>query len=333
MYMYSYVQVRGHRTVTHDHAGHDHSHDHDHDGHSHAPAVNRTNERVVLTGLLLTAGFMVVEIIGGLLSGSLALVADAGHMLTDALALGLAWAGFRLGRRASDGRRTFGYLRLEVIAGFVNALALLGLVLWIAYEAVMRLLEPGPVLAGPMLAVAIAGLAVNIAVFLILRQGDREHINIKGAMLHVAGDLLGSVAAILAAIIIWLTGWTPIDPILSVLLSALILRSGWSLLRSSLNILMEGVPGNVVIDEVRGALAEVPGVKAIAHMHIWSITSGRPAATLELSLAAGADPARTTQRIKEVLEERYNIAHATVEIDWDGSPGACPLPQPDAHRH
>ena len=297
----------------HDHSGHAHDHDnhaepdhadhdhagHDHAGHSHAPAVNRTNEHVVLAGLVLTAGFMVVEIIGGLMSGSLALIADAGHMLTDALALGLAWAGFRLGRRASDGKRTFGYLRLEVIAGFVNALALLLLTAWIAYEAIMRLLEPGPVLAGPMLLVAIAGLLVNITVFFILMRGDKDHINIKGAMLHVAGDLLGSVAAILAAIVIWLTGWTPVDPILSVLLSALILRSGWGLLRSSLNILMEGVPGNVVVDDVRGALAAIPGVKAIAHMHIWSITSGRPAATLELALDAGADPAQTTQRVKD----------------------------------
>lgn len=315
--------------MSHDH-GHDHGHDHDHAGHSHAPAVSRTNENVVLLGLVLTAGFMVVEVIGGLLSGSLALIADAGHMLTDALALALAWGAFRLGRRASDGRRTFGYLRLEVIAGFVNALALLGLVLWIAYEAVMRLFEPSPVMAGPMLIVAVAGLVVNIAVFTILSRGDKEHVNIKGAMLHVLGDLLGSVAAILAAIIIWLTGWTPIDPILSVLLSALILRSGWGLLKSSLNILMEGVPGNVVVDEVRGALAAVPGVRAIAHMHIWSITSGRPAATLEVSLMEGADPAETTRRIKAVLAERYKIGHATVEIDWRGATGGCSLPGPAA---
>ena len=155
----------------------------------------------------------------------------------------------------------------------------------------------------------------------------------KGAMLHVLGDLLGSVAAIGAAIVIWTTGWTPIDPILSVLLSALILRSGWALLKSSLNILMEGVPGNVVVDEVRGALNGIEGVKSIAHLHIWSITSGRPAATLELSLAAGADAAATTQRVKTVLADSYAIGHATIEIDWDGSEGTCPLPQPAAQRH
>jgi cobalt-zinc-cadmium efflux system protein len=335
------MTAHDHSAHDHDHADHEHDHaghDHGHEGHSHAPAVSTTNEKVVLAGLVLTAGFMVVEIIGGALSGSLALIADAGHMLTDAAALALAWTGFRLGRRASDGRRTFGYLRFEVVAGFVNALALLGLTGWILYEAAMRLIAgEQTILAGPMLAVAVAGLVINALVFFILSLGDKDHINIKGALLHVMGDLLGSVAAIAAAIIIWLTGWTPIDPILSVLLSALILRSGWALLKSSLNILMEGVPGNVVVDDVRGALSAVDGVKAISHMHIWSITSGKPAATLELSLADGADAAATTDRVKAVLMERYGIGHATVEIDWRGSVGACSLPQSatpsSAHSH
>lgn len=320
----------------HDHAGHDHGAaepgghgGHDHAGHSHAPTVSNNNERVVLLGLVLTASFMVIEVIGGVMSGSLALIADAGHMLTDALALGLAWVGFRLGRRAPDGRRTFGYLRLEVVAGFVNALALMALVGWIAYEAALRLFEPSPVLAGPMMIVAVAGLIINIVVFFILSRGDKEHINIKGAMLHVLGDLLGSVAAIVAAIVIWLTGWTPIDPILSVLLSALVLRSGWALLKSSLNILMEGVPGNVVIDEVRGALSAIPGVKAVSHVHVWSITSGRPAATLELALAGGADPAGTTAAVKTVLADKYGIGHATVEIDWAKTAGTGALPAAD----
>lgn len=324
----------GHEHAEHDHAGHDHSYG----GHSHAPTVSNTNEKVVLAGLLLTAGFMVVEIIGGTMSGSLALIADAGHMLTDAAALGLAWAGFRLGRRASDGKRTFGYLRFEVLAGFVNALALLALTAWIIYEAARRLLSGQyEILAGPMLAVAIGGLMVNGLVFFILSRGDKEHINIKGALLHVIGDMLGSVAAIGAAIIIWLTGWTPIDPILSVVLSGLILRSGWVLLKSSLNILMEGVPGNVVIDEVRGALGAIEGVKAISHIHVWSITSGKPAATLELLLADGADAETTTKRVKAMLRERYGIGHATVEIDWHGSVGTCPLPEQaalaPAHSH
>ena len=316
----------------HDHATHDHSRHAGPGSHSHAPAISDINERVVLVGLVLTACFMVVEVIGGMLSGSLALIADAGHMLTDALALALAWAGFRFGRRASDARRTFGYLRLEVIAGFVNALALLLLVGWITYEAMLRLMTPGEVLAGPMAVVAIIGLLVNVGVFLVLQRGDREHVNIRGAMLHVVGDLLGSVAAIVAAVAIWLTGWTPIDPILSVLLSVLILRSGWGLLRSSINILMEGVPGGMAVDEVRAGLMTVPGVRSVAHMHIWSITSGRPAATLELTLEHDADAPATTRKVKDLLADRYGIGHSTVEIDWSGLRGTCTLPHQVKHE-
>ena len=207
----------------------------------------------MLLALVLTAGFMVAEVIGGLLSGSLALIADAGHMLTDAAALGLAWAGFYFGKRASNATKTFGYMRLEVLAGFVNAVTLFALVAWIAWEAIDRLLAPAPVLAGPMLVVAILGLAVNIAVFLILRGADTEHVNIKGAMLHVMGDLLGSVAAIVAAIAIYFTGWTPIDPILSVLILLLILRSAWALLKNSLHILLEGAPADIDIERAAHA--------------------------------------------------------------------------------
>ncbi len=323
----------GHEHADHDHDpdGHDHTgHDHSGHGHSHAPAVSAGNERVVLVGFLLTAGFMIAEVVAGLLSGSLALIADAGHMLTDAGALLLAWAAFRFGRRASDGRRTFGYMRLEVIAGLINAVTLFILVGWIVYEAIQRLFTPHEVLAGPMFVVAVLGLFVNIAVFLVLSRGDKEHVNIRGAMLHVLGDLLGSVAAIAAAIIIWLTGWMPIDPILSVLVSLLILRSAWGLFRNSLHILMEGTPGNVVIEDLGKALvAEVPGLKAVRHVHVWSITSGRPVATLEIVLAPGADPAAVTRTAKAALAADYGISHATIEIVWNEADAACAL-APDA---
>ncbi|MEO8651317.1 MAG: cation diffusion facilitator family transporter [Hyphomicrobiaceae bacterium] len=317
----------------HDH-GHDHGHGHDH---SHTPAVTANNERTVLLALVLTAGFMVAEVIGGLLSGSLALIADAGHMLTDAASLGLAWAGFYFGKRASSATKTFGYMRLEVLAGFVNAVTLFALVAWIAWEAIQRLLTPTPVLAGPMLVVAVLGLAVNIAVFLILRRADTEHVNIKGAMLHVMGDLLGSVAAIVAAIAIYFTGWTPIDPILSVLILLLILRSAWALLKNSLHILLEGAPANVDIEKLRAHLvAQVEGVTMVDHVHVWSITSGMPSATLEAGIAPGADPRAVTQAIKCELSETFGIGHSTVEIIW-GDSEACPLePSPKAvggHSH
>jgi cobalt-zinc-cadmium efflux system protein len=300
--------------------GHGHAHDH-----IHTPTITADNERTVLLALLLTAGFMVAEVIGGLLSGSLALIADAGHMLTDAAALGLAWAGFYFGKRASSATKTFGYMRLEVLAGFVNAVTLFVLVAWIAWEAVMRLLTPAPVLAGPMLAVAVLGLAVNIAVFMILRRADTEHVNIKGAMLHVLGDLLGSVAAIVAAVAIHFTGWTPIDPILSVLILLLILRSAWALMKNSLHILLEGTPADVDIERMRAHLmAKVEGVTMVDHVHVWSITSGMPSATLEASIETGADPRAVTRAIKRELADTFGIGHSTVEIVW-GDSEACAL--------
>lgn len=330
----------GHEHAEHDHdhedAGHDHrdddlgGHSHDHAGHSHAPLVSAANERVVLIGFLLTAGFMVAEVVAGLLSGSLALIADAGHMLTDAAALLLAWAAFRFGRRASDGKRTFGYMRLEVVAGLINAVTLFALTGWIVYEAIQRFMTPHEVLAGPMFVVAVLGLIVNIVVFLVLARGDKSHVNIRGAMVHVLGDLLGSVAAIAAAITIWLTGWMPIDPMLSVLVSLLILRSAWTLFRGSLHILMEGTPGNVVIEDLSRALvAEVPGLAAVRHVHVWSITSGRPVATLEIALAPGANALVVTQAVKAALRADYGIAHATVEIVWNANAPACALAPDD----
>ena len=330
----------GHEHAEHDHVGHDHAdhdddnHDdhahegHDHSGHdhSHAPTVSAANEGVVLIGFLLTSGFMVAEIVAGLLSGSLALIADAGHMLTDAAALLLAWAAFRFGRRASDGQRTFGYMRLEVVAGLINAVTLFALVAWIVYEAVQRFMTPHDVLAGPMFVVAVLGLVVNVIVFFVLARGDKDHVNIRGAMVHVLGDLLGSVAAIAAAVTIWLTGWMPIDPILSVLVSLLILRSAWALFRNSLHILMEGTPDNVVIEDLSKALvAKVPGLAAVRHVHVWSITSGKPVATLEIALVAGADARAVTQAVKAALLADYGITHSTIEIVWGELGPACAL--------
>lgn len=314
-------------------AHHHHAHDH---AHGHAPSVSSTNERVVLTGFVLTAGFMLVEVVGGVLSGSLALIADAGHMLTDAAALLLAWVGFRIGRRASDARRTFGYMRFEVLAGLVNALTLFALVAWIVWEAVQRLRSPGEVLAGPMLVVAVVGLLVNCVVFWILHRGDQSHVNIKGATLHVLGDLLGSVAAIVAALVIHFTGWMAIDPILSVMVCLLILRSAWALLRGSFHILMEGTPPDVDIDVLRRHLLDaVPGVAAVDHVHVWSITSGRVLATLELALADGAEPAHAVPAVKRALAERFAIGHATVEVVHRPQ-APCALETPglgDAHVH
>ncbi|WP_071796164.1 cation diffusion facilitator family transporter [Natronohydrobacter thiooxidans] len=307
----------------HDHHGHDHDHDH---GHHHVPDVTPKNEKVILVAFVITFTFMFVEAVGGVISGSLALIADAGHMMTDAAALALAWAAFRFGRRKRDDRRSFGYMRFEILAGFVNALMLILLVMWIAYEVVMRILDPTPILAGPMLIIACLGLVVNATVLWMLMQGDRDHVNIRGAMLHVLGDFLSSVAAISAAIAIYFTGWTPIDPMLSLLVSAVVLRSALILLKSTLHILMEGTPTGVVISEMRETLSnEVDGVIDLHHVHVWSITSGKPSATMEVQVADDADPAKVVRAIKARLASAYGIAHSTIEIDWEHERRNCVL--------
>ncbi|MFM9272123.1 cation diffusion facilitator family transporter [Halomonas elongata] len=307
-----------------------HSHPHGHHGHdhSHAPTVTGDNERKVLLSFFLIFTFMIVEVIGGLISGSLALLADAGHMLTDAVALVLAYAAFRFGRRAADAKRTFGYLRFEVIAGFINAITLFAIVGWIASEAWKRFQEPHGVLAGPMLGVAVAGLIINLLVFWILTRGDSEHVNIKGAALHVLGDLLGSVGAIVAAVVIYYTGWTPIDPILSVVVSLLILRSAWKLFGKSLHILLEGAPDNTAPELVERHLTEsVPGVAAVHHVHVWSITSGRTLATLHVRPKDNADVRAVVQLVEKELKSRFEIEHPTIALDWNDVSEPCSLSQ------
>ncbi|QEM83024.1 cation diffusion facilitator family transporter [Halomonas binhaiensis] len=313
---------------------HSHSHDHhDHD-HSHAPTVTAGNERKVLLSFFLIFSFMIVEVAGGLISGSLALLADAGHMLTDAVALALAYAAFRFGRRAADAKRTFGYLRFEVIAGFVNAVTLFAIVLWIIYEAWQRFQAPHAVLAGPMLGVAVVGLLVNVVVFWILTRGDSEHVNIKGAALHVLGDLLGSVGAIVAAVVIYFTGWTPIDPILSVVVSLLILRSAWKLLAKSLHILLEGAPDNATPELIERHLTEsVPGLATVSHIHVWSITSGRILATMHVQPESDADARTVVRSVEQELKSRFEIEHATVALDWSDEDESCSLSQASADGH
>ena len=331
--------------MSHQHHGHSHGHahdhhHHDHHGHSHAPVVGSANERKVLLAFFLIFGFMFVEVVGGVISGSLALLADAGHMLTDALALALAYAAFRFGRRQADDRRSFGYLRFEVIAGLINALTLFAIVAWIGYEAWHRFRQPQEVLAGPMLLVAVGGLLVNILAFWILTRGDTDHVNIKGAALHVLGDLLGSVAAIVAAVVIYFTNWFPIDPILSVLVSLLILRSAWKLLQSSLHILLEGAPDHATPELIdRHLIEHVPGIRRTSHIHVWSITSGRTLATLKIALLPDYDLRAVITAAEHELQHRFNIEHVTIGVDWDDTgdagcslSGATKAPVPHAHH-
>jgi cobalt-zinc-cadmium efflux system protein len=308
--------------MQHSHAhAHDHPHEHDHGhapGHSHHHHAHSANERSVGIAALLTGGFMVAEVVGGLLSGSLALLADAGHMLTDFASLALAWLGFRLTRRPADWRRTYGFDRFAVLVAFVNGIALFAIAIWIVIEAVHRLYEPVEVLGGPMLGIALTGFAINIGAFFVLRGGDRDNLNIRAAVLHVIGDLLGSAAAVAAAVVILVTGWMPIDPLLSAFVSVIILRSAWRVVADSGHILLEGSPPDFdsrgLAEELRHSL---PFVQDVHHVHAWSISQERPMVTLHACISLGTDSALAVREIKRELARRFRITHATVEIEYD----------------
>ncbi len=303
------------RTNPDDHP-HDHSHPHGQGDHSHAPTVSNDNERRIFLAMLLTGGFMAVEIIGGLISGSLALIADAGHMATDTAALALAWLAFRLSRRPADSSRSYGYHRGEVLAAFVNGIAMIALVAWIIVEALHRLNKPVEVLGGIMLWIAVGGLLVNCFAFWLLHTGSSENLNIRGAAVHVAGDLLGSVAAIVAAVIIIWTGWTPVDPLLSVAVALLILRSAWMITRQSGHILMEGAPQGLNPAAIRAdLLQQIPSLEDVHHIHIWSLTQERHLVTLHARIGESADPDEQREAVNARLVQHFNVAHATVQIE------------------
>ncbi len=298
-------------------AGHTHAHDHAHH-HGSAHTHSGVNERRIGWAALLTGVFMLAEVAGGLISGSLALLADAGHMLTDFAALALAWAAFRVARRPADWKRTYGFDRFSVLVAFVNGISLFAIAGFIVAEAVQRLNTPVEVLGGPMLVVAAAGLIVNIAAFVILHGADRNNLNVRGAALHVLGDLLGSVAAIAAALIILATGWMAADPILSVLVALLILRSAWIVVKESGHILLEGAPAELDSRAIAEDLAaHIPEVVDIHHIHAWSITQERPMMTLHARVSDNARPEAVSAAIKARLAERFRVEHATVEIEHD----------------
>jgi len=306
----------------HDHHGHDH-HGHDHGaGHSHAPKVSAGNQRRVGLAALLTGSFMLAEVAGGIVSGSLALLADAGHMLADFAALALAWFGFHLAGRPADWRRTYGFDRFSVLVAFVNGLTLFVIAAVILWEAAQRLQSPPPIAAPTMLWIAVLGLVVNILAFWILLGADRGNLNIRGALAHVAGDLLGSVGTIAAALIIMQTGWTAADPLLSVFVALIILRSAWGVTRDAAHILLEGAPSGLEADTVAADLtANIDGVESVHHIHVWSISEERPMATLHARIRADASPALVKTAIRERLRTRFHVDHATVEIeDGDHAP-------------
>ncbi len=298
---------------SHDHHGHDH-HGHDHHGHGHAHGANKTR---MLIAAVLTGGFMVAEAVGGILTGSLALLADAGHMLTDSVSLAFAWYAFHLAERSATSRLTYGYDRLKTLVAYTNGLTIFAIAAWIVWEAWDRFSDPSPVLGGPMLVIALLGLAINIGAFLVLHGGSREDLNMRGALLHVIGDLLGSVAALAAAGVILATGWYPIDPVLSVLVALLLFRSAWGLVRDAGHVLLEGTPPSMDRDRIaRDIEANVTGVREVHHMHVWSLDGTRNMATLHACLVEETDSHAAIGAIKSRLSEHHGIGHATVEPEF-----------------
>jgi cobalt-zinc-cadmium efflux system protein len=305
--------AHGHDRDEHRHGEHDH--DHSHDSHS---------TKILALAFVLTFGFMLVELAGGFIAGSLALLADAGHMLTDAAALALAWAASRIAARPADARRSFGYQRTRVLATFVNGCALLFIVAWIAIEAVQRLLNPQPVDATAVIWIGTLGFATNLLVFALLRRGHAHDMNIAAATLHVVGDLLGSVAAVGAAIVIYYTGWTPADPISSLVVSLLIVRSAWALVRRSTHILMEGTPDGLDVNELRSTLEQrIPAIRDVHHVHLWLVGPHEPLMTMHATIVPGANHADVLRETKAVLQESFGITHATIQIEVECVDANC----------
>lgn len=306
-----------------------HTHTHSHAGHGHAPHAGGPGHtrdgtrRALAIALALTVSFAVVEAVGGWLAGSLALMSDAGHMITDAAALGLALFADVVARRPPSRRASYGYGRAEVLAAFINAIAMLAVVAAIGIEAVRRLLAPTPVAGGTVVAIAIAGLAVNIGSAWVLSRATGS-LNTRGAFLHVLGDLLGSLAAVIAGGVIMATGWMPIDPILSIAVGLLILRSTWQLLKQSTGVLMESVPLHLDFDAIGRALAAIPGVTDVHDLHVWHMNAEDVAVSAHVSLARGDDWLAVLAQAKRILATDFAVRHATLQPTW---PFAATVPE------
>ena len=297
-------------------AGHEH-------GRRAVHAAERHRGRLWLAFVLLLA-FMVVETVAAFATGSLALLSDAGHMFTDVLGIGMALAAIAAIRHATDDpQRTFGLYRLEVLAALANAVLLSGVALYVLVEAVRRFDEPPRVLAGPMLAVALAGLVVNLVAFALLRPGATESINVRGAYLEVLGDLLGSAGVIVAAVVIARTDWWWVDPAVAVAIGLLILPRTWRLGRAAVRILVQAAPAHLDVPAVHARLSALPGVSDVHDLHVWTLTSGMEVASAHLTIAAEAEIGTVLATARDTLQDEFDIEHATLQVEPKDSPGTC----------
>ena len=306
-----------------------HHHQHDHHGHAHSHAhaeVGERSTRALRAALVLTLAVLVAEAVGGWISNSLALLADAGHVLTDAGALALSLFVAWFSRQPANPKKTYGYLRWEILAALINGATLLGISVWIVIESLARFRNPEPV-AGPlMLTIATVGLLANVGAAVLLHPVGKSSLNVRGAYLHVLGDLLASVGTIIAAVIIAATGWLHADPIASLVTTALIVRGAWSLVRESVDVLLESTPAHISLPEVRAKLEGIPGVESVHDLHVWTVTSG----VVALSAHAIVPDVNKQQQVLESachLMSHMGIEHCTVQIEQ------CEMQEHHAHTH
>jgi cobalt-zinc-cadmium efflux system protein len=287
-------------------------------GHEHAHTAAGQSERRLALVCTLTFAYLVVEIVAGLLTGSLALLADAGHMFTDVAGLVLALFAIRITKRPATPERTYGYYRIEILAAVVNSVLLIGISLYILYEAYERFRDPPEVASVPMLFVAVVGLGVNIVGLFLLRSGASESLNVKGAYFEVLSDMLTSVGAILAAAVMWATGWYYADPLVSAGIGLFILPRTWALLREAVGILLEGTPSDVNLAALREAIGRLDGVTGVHDLHVWTLTSGMYAMSVHVVRADGASHDTVLERVRACATSSFEIAHATVQVESEG---------------
>ncbi len=303
----------------HDH-GHAHHHGHGH-GHGHTHGAPASQSKL-LWALLFTGGCMVVEAVGGLFAHSLALLADSAHMLTDTASLGLSYAAVWVAHRPATSKLSYGHHRWQVLAAFVNGLALIALAIWIVFEAATRLMSRGQVDGRVVALIAVVGLAANLGAFLVLSRGE-SNLNVRGALAHVIGDMLGSGAALIAGIVILWSGWTPIDPLLSAIVALIMIRGGWRVARESAHILLEGTPDGLDEAQVEATLkARIPELEGIHHLHSWSLSDERPILTLHATLKAGSNSDQCIRTITHELQRAFRVSHATIQIEYE----SCDVP-------
>ncbi len=311
------------------HASHAHSHAHLHGrAHGRDLAVRGDRQksfRRLVVALVLVLVYLVAEVVGGLLTNSLALLADAGHMLSDAAALGLSLFAMWIARRPPTAQRTYGYYRAEILAALANGATLVAIAVYIVFEAYERFRDPPEVMGGAMMAVAIGGLAVNVACLAVLHPAREGSLNVHGAWLHVMGDAAGSVGAIVAGLLIWTLGWRWVDPAASVLIALLVAFSAWNLLKESVSVLMEHAPGHIDVDQVRDAIMRLDGVRGVHDLHIWSITSGLESLSAHVDVDAELPAADLLRSIRTAVRE-FGIEHITVQLEPENfAEQPCPV--------